>query len=372
MNTTDAVSDSISDAEREAVLQALLVDAATYAENEPPPHDAIVRDLFDKADKVSLIASAKKRKSQLAMELALHIAAGRSLFLHLEIPRRRRVLIIQYEIKPDHFHRRLHRAARAHGIDADELRGWLTIVNARGLRPVPDFARLAALAKAELVILDPLYKLVDGDENKSEEMKPILARFDQLSREQGAAVMYLHHDKKGNTGDRDDRDRGAGSGVLARDFDAAIYLGDHAKDPSLIVVSTLARNYPPTPDKSVVWTEGRFILSDAEPVKRTSFTDRQKARTGARPSCPDSEKIMDAIAAQPHALTTGKADALIRSLGATKADAAEARKELLTEGRLAAWQPRLKNSPTYIGTDEQIARKRAEIESTLQKELPTA
>ena len=72
---------------------------------------------------------------------------------------------------------------------------------------------------AELVVIDPLYKLVNGDENSAQDMK---AYFDRVMRETGAALLYVHHDAKGSAGDRNIRDRGAGSGVLARDYDAAL------------------------------------------------------------------------------------------------------------------------------------------------------
>jgi uncharacterized metal-binding protein len=35
--------------------------------------------------------------------------------------------------------------------------------------------QLAKKVGAELVVIDPLYKLVDGDENSAQDMKPILA-----------------------------------------------------------------------------------------------------------------------------------------------------------------------------------------------------
>jgi RecA-family ATPase len=38
-----------------------------------------------------------------------------------------------------------------------------------------------------VVILDPLYKLLEGDENSAQDMKPLLAGFDRLAETTGAA-----------------------------------------------------------------------------------------------------------------------------------------------------------------------------------------
>jgi RecA-family ATPase len=351
-------------------LSGLFVDAAAYVEQEPPPSDAIVPELFDTGDKVALIGSSKARKSFFAMELALCIATGREI-VGLPIAKRRRVLLIQYEIKPTHFHRRLHRAAKAYGIDADELRGWLVIVNGRGNTKARDFARLAELAKAEVLILDPLYKLMTGDENDSEAMAQIFATFDQVSEQTGAAVVFVHHDKKGITGDRDERDRGSGHGTLGRDYDTALFLSEHATQPDLIVLSKIVRNYPPQPKTAIRWQDGRFFSTDEEAVERTTHTVRQQQRTRGRKPCPDAVEIVQRLEGLSDAMTTEKVDKLIRDMGGTKREAEDVRKELLAEGQLEAWRPAMKHAPTYIGTPGQIDRKRAEIEAKRQKELPT-
>ena len=70
--------------------------------------------------------------------------------------------------------------------------------------------------------------------------------------------MYAHHDKKGLTGDRDHIDRGAGSGVLARDYDAAIYMARHAADDKAIVLSFRCRNYQDIEPFAVRWDMDRF------------------------------------------------------------------------------------------------------------------
>ncbi|VGO18229.1 AAA family ATPase [Pontiella sulfatireligans] len=87
---------------------------------------------------------------------------------------------MQFEIKDAHFHKRVNTVARAMRMDIDKLCGNLKIMNLRGA----DFCA-SQIARAELIIIDPLYKLIDGDENSAQDMKPILALFDRVMRETG-------------------------------------------------------------------------------------------------------------------------------------------------------------------------------------------
>ena len=72
------------------------------------------------------------------------------------------------------------------------------------------------------IIIDPLYKVMDGDENSNSDVSKMVSQFDRIARETGAAVIYAHHFAKGVGGDRDAIDRGAGAGTFARDPDAIL------------------------------------------------------------------------------------------------------------------------------------------------------
>lgn len=120
---------------------------------------------------------------------------------------------------------------------------------------------------ADLVVVDPLYKFHDGDEISAKDMKVPLKEFDELIARSGAALLYVHHDAKGTAGDRDIRDRGSGSGALARDYDANFTLTPHRDYEDAVVVETLFRNYPPRDKFSIEWQKGvhHFACSDLPP-----------------------------------------------------------------------------------------------------------
>jgi hypothetical protein len=274
-----------------------VINAADWLVTEPPAPDQILEDTLDAGDKMAVIASSKLRKSFFFQQMALSLAAGRD-FLNWHVPKARRVLYVQFEIREPHSHRRTRNLARALGITPTDLGDRLLIIPGRGLglsgpeglerirQAVGDF-------NPEVVMLDPLYKLAEGVENAAEDFKILLNAFDQLAEMTGAAIIYVHHDTKGDPGGKDIRDRGAGSNVLGRDYDACMTLTAHAKELEATVVEVLLRNYPPQDRFTIAWectVGGGYCFNLAEdltPDKRTSKT---------RPAPPPLETYLPAAA----------------------------------------------------------------------------
>jgi hypothetical protein len=190
-----------------------------------------------------------------------------------------RVLFLNFELRPHHLHRRLHRMAETLGITADAIGDRLVFRNLRGSKfELPRVEDWATEHEAQVVFIDPLYRCHDGDENLAKDVKPVLRSFDVLAERCNALVVYSHHDAKGSPGDRDTRDRGAGSNVLARDYDAAITLTEHQDEPDSLVVKTLLRNYPPQPDFTIMFHDGAFVDTDLPAVARTSTRPSKYAK----------------------------------------------------------------------------------------------
>lgn len=87
-----------------------------------------------------------------------------------------------------------------------------------------------------MIILDPLYKVQQGDENSAEMISIFCNALDRISHETGAAIVYDHHHPKGAARSKV-IDRGAGSGVFARDADAICDLS--FLDPSKEILETI-------------------------------------------------------------------------------------------------------------------------------------
>ena len=251
----------------------------------PPPLDCIVEELFEAGDKGEIIAPSKARKSFFAIDLAAHMAAGRD-FLCFKIPRPRRVLLFNLEIKSDWMKRRFYRRLAAYGIQPEEIRANFHIVNARGKGHVvrEQAVEASRRAGAEVAIIDPRYKLLlpTESENAGEGVQGVLDLQDAMA-EAGTAAILVGHDGKGTPGDKDDRDRGAGSGWTGRDCDFRIVLSPHADDPKeMLVLSLMRRNFPPFDEVSIRHEGDAFQLDEeTAPRKETMFTRKQTAKASA-------------------------------------------------------------------------------------------
>lgn len=255
-----------------------VLDAGDWLDTGQYEFDPLIENLFDAGDKVAIIGKSKTRKSFFAMQLLLSAVAGVP-FLGFTIPKLRKALLIQYEIKESHFHRRLQRTCDSLGIHPDQLRGKLSIINARGMDLTREqVGKWVKESGAEIVLFDPIYKLMTEGENAVEDFKPLFQWFDKLAKETGAAILYVHHDRKGFTGDQDLSDRGAGSSIIGRDFDAAFFLTPHENE-DLVVLETLTRNYAPSERQSVEWVQNQFMASDAPANVKTSRSKSTRNQT---------------------------------------------------------------------------------------------
>ena len=74
------------------------------------------------------------------------------------------------------------------------------------------------------IVIDPIYKIITGDENSADQMARFCNQFDKVCTELECATIYCHHHSKGAQGGKRSMDRASGSGVFARDPDALLDL----------------------------------------------------------------------------------------------------------------------------------------------------
>ncbi len=271
---------------REIKLLQNLKNVSLLLLETPAPPDQILADIFDTQDKFVIIGSAKMKKSFFAMMLLMSLAAGKDFFT-FRIPKPRRVVLVQLEIQETHFHRRVIGIAKALGITPEDLDNRFHVINCRGLgveghEGVELIGRVVESLRPEVILFDPLYKISSGSENAAEDAKLVLSDFDALIERTDAAVGYVHHDAKGASGDRNIRDRGAGSNVINRDYDACFTLTPHATNAEAVVIESLLRNYKDPKPFTVLWeadeSTGGYCFaehSDIVPEKKTSKTRTQ-------------------------------------------------------------------------------------------------
>ena len=184
------------------------------------------RGILRRGHKMLVAGPSKAGKSVLLMELAAAVASGGE---WCGYPcAEGRVLYVNLEIDPASCYRRFREVAEAKGLGA----GWQSMVDVWNLRGhavpldklVPRLLHRASGRGYALVIIDPIYKVITGDENSASEMAAFCNQFDRICSALGAAVVYCHHHSKGQQGAKRTMDRASGSGVFARDPDAMLDL----------------------------------------------------------------------------------------------------------------------------------------------------
>ena len=71
----------------------------------------------------------------------------------------------------------------------------------------PKLIRRASKKDYIAIIIDPIYKIITGDENSADQMAHFCNQFDKVCSEVGCAVIYCHHHSKGAQGGKRSMDR---------------------------------------------------------------------------------------------------------------------------------------------------------------------
>ena len=188
----------------------------------PPLIDGVLRQ----GHKMLIAGPSKAGKSFALIELCAAIAEGRE-WLGWKVTQGR-VLYVNLELDKASCEHRFVDIYRSLGWQPENLRN-IDIWNLRGKsvpmdKLAPKLIRRAAKRDYLAIIIDPIYKVITGDENSADQMAHFCNQFDKVCTELGCAVIYCHHHSKGAQGAKRSMDRASGSGVFARDPDALLDL----------------------------------------------------------------------------------------------------------------------------------------------------
>lgn len=191
-------------------------------ELSPPLIDGVLRQ----GHKMLLAGPSKAGKSYALIELCAAIAEGKS-WLGFKCAQGK-VMYVNLELDRASCLHRFKDVYSALGYNADNISN-IDIWNLRGRsvpmdKLAPKLIRRAQKKDYIAVIIDPIYKIITGDENSADQMAHFCNQFDKVCSEVGCAVIYCHHHSKGGQGGKKSMDRASGSGVFARDPDALLDL----------------------------------------------------------------------------------------------------------------------------------------------------
>ncbi|MGY3724993.1 hypothetical protein SAMN05421767_10646 [Granulicatella balaenopterae] len=187
----------------------------------------LIKGVLRQGHKMLIAGASKAGKSFALIEMSIAIAEGMQ-WLGFECVQGR-VLYVNLELdRPSCLHR-FKDVYNGLGIDKPKNLDNIDIWNLRSKalpmdKLAPKLIRRAQKRNYSAVIIDPIYKVLTGDENSAEQMAHFTNQFDKVATELGASVIYCHHHSKGSQGGKKSMDRASGSGVFARDPDAIIDL----------------------------------------------------------------------------------------------------------------------------------------------------
>ena len=186
----------------------------------------LIENVLRQGHKMLIAGPSKAGKSFALIELTIAIAEGRDWYGFQCA--KGKVLYVNLELDKASCLHRFADVYKAHAWQPNHLRN-IDIWNLRGKaspmdKLAPKLIRRAVKKGYIAVIIDPIYKVLTGDENSAEHMSKFCNEFDRICAELGCAVIYCHHHSKGAQGGKKSMDRASGSGVFARDPDAMLDL----------------------------------------------------------------------------------------------------------------------------------------------------
>ena len=236
--------------------------------NLPPLKDELIPGVLRVGHKLLLAGPSKAGKSFLLINLCISIAEGIE-WLGMKC-RQGKVLYVNLELDKDSCFHRFREIYDKLGVVPKHL-DCLRIWNLRG-HAVP-MNKLAPLLihrfkefHYEAIVIDPIYKVITGDENNATEMSVFCSYFDKVAAEMGVAVIYCHHHSKGASSKYSNAaDRSSGSGVFARDPDAILDLTQIKADE---VEEKYRKHYPDACQELTAW-ELSGTLREFPPMSMT-------------------------------------------------------------------------------------------------------
>ena len=183
------------------------------------PAPFYIKDWLPKQGKAEIFGTAKAGKSYLALQLARCIGAGVS-FLNLPV-QQGRVLYLQFELGLETLQFRMKSTGQIYedvyvgttfGMKLDTPQGQQQLIVA------------VEAIKPQVLLCDPFYKLLKGDENEAHDVEIITDFFDSIIEAFNCAVVVFHHAGK------DQHRGGRGSSVLEGWVDSCINIRKTSKE----------------------------------------------------------------------------------------------------------------------------------------------
>lgn len=190
----------------------------------PDLNTQLIEGVLRKNHKMLIAGPSKAGKSFSLIELAICITEGTRWMGHFQCSKGK-VLYVNFELDSASCINRFYDVAKA--LKVNKFSSTIDIWNLRGHvvpldKLTPALIRRAKRKGYAAIIIDPIYKVLTGNENNAYAMAQFCNYFDRIALECNCAVIYCHHHSKGDQSWKRSMDRASGSGVFARDVDALL------------------------------------------------------------------------------------------------------------------------------------------------------
>ena len=190
----------------------------------PDPTPVLIEGILHVRDKMLLAGPSKAGKSFALMELCGAIATG-SDWLGWRC-NASRVMYVNLELTKTSCRTRFYDVFTTMGVgpaDVSNVIVWNLKGKGKALAKLaPALVRRAVKNEVGVVVIDPIYKVMAGDENNARDIGEFTNTLDRIAEDAGISVIYCHHHSKGYQGEKRSIDRASGSGVFGRDADAIV------------------------------------------------------------------------------------------------------------------------------------------------------
>jgi RecA-family ATPase len=209
----------------------------TLLQNPPQLADELIEGVLRTGHKMLISGASKTSKSFMLIELAYAIAEGMNWMG--KRCKQGKVLYVNLEVDRASCINRISEVYKAFGMSSENHSSNIDIWNLRGHATTMEKLAPKLIRRCEkqgyiAVIIDPIYKVMNGDENKAGDMAAFCNQFDAIANALNCSVIYCHHFSKGFQGGKKSIDRASGSGVFARDPDAILTVTELDVPESLV------------------------------------------------------------------------------------------------------------------------------------------
>jgi hypothetical protein len=230
----------------------------------------IIEGLLREREVGSVVGAAKTSKTWFALALSLAVASGED-FLGMAT-HRRKVLYLDYELKPGTFKKRMSL------LSPEKPEGFFYQC-LRGEKRLPTVEEIAALVEAEgfgLVIVDSLYRTGwMAEENSNDTTPRDLAPLQDFTRRCAASLLCVDHTAKGGGAEKSAVDAARGASAKGGFWDCLLVLRptDKGPDPAgnYAILDPVLRDWPRfdrLPLVSFTWTSTGCTVDNAGEVDR--------------------------------------------------------------------------------------------------------